>query len=191
MLANTGQLLFAYAGGTGSTINVNTGAQIQSYQIQLGQSGKGILNLNGGLINTDWIHTNGPGGGSGTLNLNGGTLEASGQAGPNGLFNPWIAGSAADPMTVNVLNGGATLEVPTSYNGVVSAALLRGTNADGSLSTGGISITGGGTLTLENQELYTGPTTVQSGTLALAHGGSIADSSSITVSSGATFWRVG
>ncbi len=185
VMANTGQYLFCYAGGQGSTVNVNAGGQMQAYQIELGQTQPGVLNLNGGLINADWIHTNNAIGG--TLNLNGGTLEASGAAGPAGLYSPWIASTASNPMTVNVLNGGATFEVPTSYNAVVTATLLQGTNADGSLSTGGISLTGGGTLTLESQETYTGPTSIQSGTLALAHGGSIADSSSITVSSGATF----
>ncbi len=185
IMANSGQYLFCYAGGQGSTVNVNAGGQMQAYQIELGQTQAGVLNLNGGLINADWIHTNNAIGG--TLNLNGGTLEASGAAGPNGLFSPWIASTASNPMTVNVLNGGATFEVPTSYNAVVTATLLQGTNADGSLSTGGIALTGGGTLTLENQETYTGPTSIQSGTLALVHGGSIADSSVLMINATGVF----
>ncbi len=188
VMANTGQYLFGYAGGNGTTVNVSAGAQMQAYQIELGQTVPGVLNLNGGLINADWIHTNNTVGG--TLNLNGGTLEAFGEAGPNGLYSTWIESTAADPMTVNVLNGGVAFEVPTNYKAVVSAALLQGTNADGTSSTGGITITGGGTLVLTGNNTFTGPTVIQAGTLALTGGSaptSIADSSVLTINASGVF----
>ncbi|MHB1767776.1 MAG: beta strand repeat-containing protein, partial [Phycisphaerae bacterium] len=189
VMANTGQYLFCYGGGQGSTVNVNAGGQMQAYQIQLGMSQPGVLNLNGGLINADWIHTNNAIGG--TLNLNGGTLEASGAAGPAGLFNPWIASTASNPMTVNVLNGGVTFEVPTSYNAVVSAALLQGTNADGTASTGGISLSGGGTLALTGNNTFSGPINLGLGTLwdntnnGAGINGASATAPAITVNNGA------
>ena len=185
-ITNTGEYLFTYGGGAGSTMNVNTGGTMDAFQIRLGNSANAILNLNGGLINTDLIHTDYSGGG--TLNLNGGTLEASGAGGGAGIQNPWLASSAADPLTVNVLSGGVTIEVPTNYNANVTAALLQGPSA----STGGVSITGGGTLTLlGTTNTYTGPTSINAGTLALAMSGTtaatIADSSLLTINSGGTF----
>jgi autotransporter-associated beta strand protein len=182
-ITNTGEYLFTYGGGAGSTMNVNTGGTMDAFQIRLGNNATAVLNLDGGLINTDLIHTDYSGGG--TLNLNGGTLEASGAGGGASIQNPWLESTAGDPLTVNVLNGGAIIEVPTTYNANVTAALLQGAGG----STGGITITGGGTLTLAGTvNTYTGPTTIQSGTLALAGGttpATIADSSMLTIDSGA------
>jgi autotransporter-associated beta strand protein len=182
-ITNTGEYLFTYGGGAGSTMNVNVGGIMDAFQIRLGNNANAVLNLNGGLINTDLIHTNYSGGG--TLNLNGGTLEAAG-VGP--IQNPWLESTTTDPLTVNVLNNGVTIEVPTNITANVTAAFLQGS----STSTGGISITGGGTLTLlGTTNTYTGPTSINAGTLTLgmndATAATIADSSMLTINSGATF----
>jgi autotransporter-associated beta strand protein len=86
-----------------------------------------------------------------------------------------------------VLSGGVTLNVASGENATVASPFLQGANS----STGGITVTGGGTVVMDGGiNTYTGPTTVQSGTLALGGGSSpatIAESSLLTISSGATF----
>jgi autotransporter-associated beta strand protein len=85
-----------------------------------------------------------------------------------------------------VLSSGVTLNVASGVNATVASPFLQGAS-----STGGVTVTGGGTVVMDGgNNTYTGPTTINSGTLALAGGSSpatIADSSMLTINSGAAF----
>ena len=116
------------------------------------------------------------GGVNSRLNFNGGTLAA----GTNGSL------MTTTNTTVNansyVQSGGAIIN-DNGYTVINQLPLLPDPNSPG----GGLTKLGGGTLTLTNLNLYTGPTFVGAGTLALSGGGSIAGGANITVAGGATF----
>jgi autotransporter-associated beta strand protein len=206
---NTGEWLISFNGGPGA-ININQGGLMESYQTRIGSSGSAAtVNVNsGGILAANYIHSYGGTVNSTTdfLNINGGTLENGPSTTPGvtpgySAQNTWIT----NQVTVQLLAGGATIndsgqfgtQVGTNYNLMVAAPIVSGV-ATG--TDGGLTITGNGTVTLANTNTYTGPTTVQSGTLALGtysytnsggtgviQTGSIADSSMLTINSGGTF----
>ncbi|MGC9261601.1 MAG: autotransporter-associated beta strand repeat-containing protein, partial [Phycisphaerae bacterium] len=176
--------------GSAATVNVNSGGTLAA----------SLIHSLDGTVNST----------SDFLNVNGGTLE-------NGPFGGPYAAWITNHVTVQLLAGGATIndsgqfdvvnpgnptgaannQIGQNYNLLVAAPIVSGVTSG---TDGGLTITGEGTVTLANSNTYTGPTTVQSGTLALGtysytnsagttipQTGSIADSSSITVNSGATF----
>jgi autotransporter-associated beta strand protein len=106
------------------------------------------------------------------INLNGGTIVARPGAASSFL-------SAAAGLTVNVQNGGVTINSGTNSITVGAALLANG--------SGGLTATGSGILTLAGSNTYTGGTTVSSGTLQLSavSTNSIPSTSSITIASGA------
>jgi len=108
--------------------------------------------------------------GTKTINLNGGTIVAGINA--SNLFM-----SVATGLTVNLQSGGATINSGT--NSITIGSVLG--------STGGLTKTGSGTLTLTNANTYSGLTTISAGTLTLTGSGSIANSTNITIGSGGTF----
>ena len=120
----------------------------------------------------------------GALNLNGGTLVAT--ADDPSATTPFLdvggGGSA-----VNVLAGGA--KVDTNGHAITfGGPLLHGTAA---AADGGLTKAGAGTLTLNTANTYAGPTTVNGGTLVLAHPydgtyGTLNASSAVTVNNGGT-----
>ena len=73
-----------------------------------------------------------------------------------------------------------------TYNGSISD--FTGSGPSG---TGGLILTGGGTLSLGGTNHYTGPTQVNQGILSLASGGSIAAASAVTVGASGTLSGVG
>ena len=101
---------------------------------------------------------------AGVLVFGGGTLKTTAD----------IAMSRA--TTLNT--GGGTFDV------AIGTALVQGGVIDG---VGALTKIGGGTLVLEAVNTYTGATTISNGTLALANGGRISQSSEVTIASGATF----
>ena len=140
-----------------------------------GGSVTGVLNLNAGGTVEAGVIREGPSGfdqsnTSSTVNFNGGTLKLTSSSG--GISNSLTSAT--------VLSGGAIIEVATSLNAPVAKALTAGS------LTGGLTKQGAGTLTLSAANTYTGVTTVSTGTLALSAGGSIANSSAITIDTGAT-----
>lgn len=106
------------------------------------------VNLDGGTLEANSITRPG---GTGTLNLNGGTLKARQN---NATF---ISGVSS----VNVKSGGAIIDT-NGFDVTVTNPLL---DAGGG---GGLTKQGAGKLTLAGANTYTGNTTINAGTLALA-----------------------
>ena len=138
------------------------------------------VNLNGGTLAVgNFIDGNlGSGAHANSINFNGGTLEAN--ASDNGIA-PLFFPAVAD-LTANVNAGGLLVNL-NNYNVTIGQALVHGNGAP----DGGVTVYGGGTLTLANANTYTGNTTISNGTLALASTGSISNSQQIVVGGGGIF----
>ena len=121
----------------------------------------------------------------GTLYLSGVTLRAaihvSGSGNNENLGALRVDGGStvSGPVT---LQGGATMGENASGNGTVSGVISDGGNGYGLTKVGGST----STLFLSGTNSYSGPTTINSGTLALTNTGSIANSTNITAAGGAT-----
>jgi len=138
------------------------------------------VNLNGGTLAVgNFIDGNlGSGAHANSINFNGGTLEAN--ASDNSMA-PLFFPAMAD-LTANVNAGGLPVNL-NNCNVTIGQALVHG----GGAPDGGLTVYGGGTLTLANANTYTGNTTISNGTLALASYGSISNSQQIVVGSGGIF----
>ncbi len=104
-------------------------------------------------------------------------------------FAPNITFTTAAP-TIATTAGGTTTIIGTMNNGafLLTAACAGPTTISGVISNaGGLTKTGGGTLTLSGVNTYTGSTTISAGTLTNGAAGVIADTSAVTVASGATW----
>ena len=146
-------------------------------------------------------------GAMGTINLNGGTLM--GVMGSFGLTNA-ASGGANRPVfladnggglaaqTTNTLtvpgvisaasgSGPLTIGIPASNANGNNVGLVPGTGAVGSYVTKNPAYYATGTVLLTGTNTYTGNTIVSSGTLQLGPAGSISNSASIIVASGATY----
>jgi autotransporter-associated beta strand protein len=84
-------------------------------------------------------------------------------------------------------NGKLTFSADVNLDGSArTLTTASAINFDGVVSNGGINKAGAGTLTLGGTSTYTGATTVSGGTLLVSAGGSIAQSSLTTVTTGTT-----
>lgn len=99
------------------------------------------------------------------------------------VFGSMTADSEVD-FTNNIDLGGAIRAVYTNENGNSTGDF--GT-LSGILSNGGLTKNGGNVLVLKGANTYTGPTTINAGTLTLASTGDIADASAIQVANGAAY----
>ncbi len=209
MLVGTGNLNAAFNTGGAATINVsggqlgflnNANAQLGAYYgspvtinqtgglvafysdsgLSLGGTG-GLLingggvynyNLNGGTLAMPAMSWRAPGGGAGggtaVFNFNGGVLETS-SSGSDFLL-------AAD-VTTNVEAGGAIIN--TDGNNVTIANSLLSSNSGA--RDGGLTVLGGGTLTLSGTNTYNGGTFVIGSTLVAANNEAILDGSNLYV----------
>ena len=136
--------------------------------LQLGQvaGGNGTYNLNGGLLSCGQVLG---GAGTSTFNFNGGVLQAA--AGANSNFLSGLT-------TAYVKSGGATIDT-NGQTVTINQTLLDG-------GGGGLSVAGGGTLTLANSNTYAGGTTLNGGWLVASNGtqGSATGSGPVAVYSG-------
>ena len=103
--------------------------------------------------------------------------DTSGAAIKTGLIKTDISGSG---QTITTLNPGAS-----------ESFTLGSTLADATGYTGSLLKTGAGNVVLTGLNTYTGPTTVNTGTLTLASGTSLANTSAVTVGAGATLTGAG
>ena len=134
--------------GNGSTLDVN-GGLLTAPSIQISQNGSTTLNLNGGTLQVDgFFNTSAV---ASVLNFNGGTLKA------NSTQSDFIAITG----TLNVLAGGAIIDT-NGKSVTVNQSFVSGTTNDG-----GLVKNGSGTLILNNPNSFTGPTAINTGTIAL------------------------
>lgn len=137
----------------------------------------GTINLNsGGTLQTRRISANANSNTSSyaTINFNGGVLKSADTDHSETLI------SAANGLAVKLLAGGGTVDTNGQDGQIINVA-ISGTEG-GTFTKAGV-----GTLTLSAASTYDGSTLITGGTLALGAAGSIANSSLINISSGATF----
>jgi fibronectin-binding autotransporter adhesin len=115
--------------------------------------------------------------GTGTLDLNGFSPTITGLfVGSGATANSQLVGnsSAATNSTLTINTAASQ-----SFGGIIQNVLGAGTK------TTGLTLSGGGTLTLTNANTYTGGTAVQNGTLVLANGGALSSAANAGVVLGA------
>ena len=161
-------LSIGHASGAAGIFEVNGGC-IAAKRVIVGNSGNGVLTINGGTVETDPaqnLNVANANGKQGTINLNGGTLKTScvnnldsgGTATLNfngGTLKSNVSGTLiGSRVTVTVGEGGGTID--NGGNAITIAAKLTG--------TGGMMFKGGGKTTLDGEATYEGPTTIEVGT---------------------------
>ena len=144
---STGYL--GYEAGSVGTATVSSGTWANSGNLTVGIHGTGTLTMNGGLVSVAGTLTKS---GNGTINLNsGGTLQI-GIGGGSGILN------------VSTLTNNGTLifnrSDASTHSGILSGS-------------GAVTKQGGGTLTLDGANSYSGVTTISGGVLALSGTGAI------------------
>ena len=186
---NLGTNIYAYwtgnlnSGATGSFADLGELTGSAFAHLSGGAIGGRILTYRVGGRNTDATYAGTIGdqiAGSSTLitKVGSGTWILSGTNTYSGL-------TTVSNGTLQFGDGGTAGMLPT--NNIVNNASLAFNRADAISDRGVISGTGGlrqigdGVLTISNAHTYTGPTTVESGTLALAGSGSIANSTNLNV----------
>jgi autotransporter-associated beta strand protein len=174
----------------GRTATISSGATLRFNIADVMGNGGGtpLLTIiaNGGTIlnGGNFINSLGP------VELNGGTLNSSGTGDGFKLTGTvTVGGSAVSTIQANasgfVGSGGVT-----TYN-VADAVAGSGSDLNvtarlsGIFGSGGVTKTGAGTMTLSNQNTYTGLTRIDAGTLALAHAtNTLADTGTVNVNGG-------
>jgi fibronectin-binding autotransporter adhesin len=147
-------------GGTGASTWTNSGV------LTVGAAGAGtrtgIVNINtGGLVIATALNG---GNATSSVKLDGGTLR--------------ITATDSATNTINLLAGGGTFDVPTAATTFTVTSAISG--------AGGLTKTGGATLTLTAANTYSGNTTVHAGTLKLSGVGGVASSPQIIVGDAST-----
>ena len=153
--------------------------------------GPGVLNLEGQNTYT------------GLTSINAGTLALAGAGSIADSSDVALAAGSVFDISQSTIAGGPTIASLTGAAGTVALGsqtlninLAAGTDSFGGViqdggvnnSAGGsLALSGVGTLALSGLNTYSGQTFINGGTLALVGAGSIADSSDVALSAGATF----
>lgn len=169
-----GELLMGRNGQNG-TLEVNADSTVTSPNLfRIGDSAGAVatIHLNGGTLGTRRFYNNSTG--TSIMNLDGGTLRATG----NNLVD-WIEGGGATGVTVNLLDGGITLD-SDSFSVLAAADILEAPLSTG----GGITKIGLGNVALTGTNTYTGPTVITEGNLVI-NGNHSAATGAASVSAGA------
>ena len=178
---NANQIL---AGSDWAHITINNGATVTAANgIDINGNTTLGLALNGGSLHTPYITASDieQSWGNATINFNGTTVYSTSNT---SNFLP-IAGNGLGNNAL-ISNGGAIFNT-NGYNITINKSLQ---NAPG--NNGFLSKTGAGALTLNAANAYSGGTTVNGGTLALAYNagdqptGTLAGGSTVTINSGGT-----
>ncbi len=152
---------------SGGTNNLSLLAP-NSFTLGLNAGSSGTYNLSAGLLVLSSLSQ---GSGAAAFNFSGGTI----QTGPPQVWP--FALSTSMPMTLGT-GGGATFDTPRFEVSLLSGPLS---------GSGGLTVVDSGTLTLAASNTYTGPTTINQGTLLV--NASLA--SPVTVNSGGTLGGTG
>lgn len=203
-ITKTGVGGFVIGGDGKGTVNVSAGLiDIQSGNLYVGTLGNqaSVLNMSGTAeVRVAKMMVGVSGTVTGTANLDGGTLRV-GQIG-SGMYadgrspDPDASGTTTAIVHFNgtqIVATGSTIEFISRLDqaNLKAGGLKIDSNGHDISSTqvfsgtGGLTKSGAGTLTFYQSSSYTGKTTIQAGTLALAHLGGIGASSTIEVRGGA------
>ena len=154
---------------TGGTLTIASGGSLASDALVLGQAGgHGVFFLAGGTLSTSSIAIGN--GGIGLLYFDAGILQA-----------------AADGQLISGLNGaylragGATID-SNGFTITINQPLLHDPSLDANRD-GGLKKIGGGTLTLNSQDTFTGGLTVTAGKLVVSRSNGLANLSNLTIGS--------
>ncbi len=150
-----GSLTVGTAGDTTTLVTAN-GALDMFYSSGGGTVGNFSVNLNGGTLAVNGIQESTYGSQSGTLKFNGGILKALASDGAANFFPSTPAQLTA------VVNGGAVIN-PNGYSITIDNALTHGAGTP----DGGLTVFGGGRLTLTASNSYTGITIVSNAILSV------------------------
>ncbi|MGC4016911.1 MAG: autotransporter-associated beta strand repeat-containing protein [Luteolibacter sp.] len=160
------------------TVTANGGAVITN--------GNTFSNLSTVTLNNSSLVANG--GASATYQA----FKLSGTVTATGSSAIGVSGSPGNANTQihlggNAANSQTTFKVTNSTDTLAVSAVLRNgvTGVSGAVVTTGLIKTGAGMMTLSGANTYGGPTSISDGKLALTGSGSIANSSTINVASGA------
>jgi len=181
------------AGGVG-TINVSSGTWANSGELFVGRYGTGTLNVNGGRVSNNtgvlgersgsvgtvtvssgtWANGGDlyvGGDGTGTLTMSGGLVSVGGvlSRGTYGTMNLNSGGT----LQIGVGGAGGVLGVATlTNNGALILSRSDASTYSGIISgTGAVTTQGGGTLTFDGNNSYSGGTTISDGVLQVGAGG--------------------
>ena len=164
-----------------STLTVNLSAN-STYNGSLGSAGSNFANANNlamMLNGSSRLTLTGASSYNGPTTVNGGILEAGSAAAfsPNSAYivnSPGVLRLSGNAVTVGSIAGAGTIENANNAAGILTtgydntnttfSGLLRDGAGSGSL---GLTKTGSGVLTLPSSNTYTGPTTINSGTVQL------------------------
>jgi|GEM_PF-1362849 len=182
----SGNLRFAlYNGNTGvytlSGGNINVGGNVNLVGSGT-TNAKAYLYLNGGTLTANEIDRDGDSVGQQTvaeLHFNGGTLRAGSADNPNwiNLNNGWDRRFNNTVLAIDA--GGAIFDTNGHNMGIqqpLPVAFDTGSQISPSITGGGVTKRGAGTLTLSAGNAYTGNTTVEAGTLTLANVNAVVNS---------------
>jgi len=196
----TGAVTLGTAAGTSRTITVNGGGWYTIGGVvangttanSIIKTGTGVLKLDGNntytggtTLNSGPLHiTNNAALGTGPLVINGGGLVA--RIASRTISNPvtvgadFFLGLATFNNQMNFTGtidlGGATRTISVVDNAVAVDSVMSGV-----ISNGGLTKTGAGTLSLTAANTYSGPTTVNDGTLSLSGSNPLDSTSAVTI----------
>ena len=200
---NTSKTISALAGTqAGSKVTLGNGAVLTigggngnttfSGSISGGNNTSGLTKTGAGIFTLTGTNTY-----TGPTTVNAGTLALAGGAALSDATDVSLAGPTAVLQvsaneTIGSLAGNATGGLVTLDNGVVlttggdNATTIFAGAITGGNGTSGLVKMGAGTLTLSGANTYTGPTIISAGTLAMAGGAAIGDTSDISLTHAGT-----
>jgi autotransporter-associated beta strand protein len=186
-ISGSGGVFFASgsSGGAGIVTLTNTSSYTGATTINDATSGVVRLGTNNALSPASALQFGVGSNTTGTLDFAGfnqtvASLAVTGTASVNGIAN---TGGTTSTLTIN--NTAGTTTTYSSIIGIpVNVTNLSGANNNIALT---LASTNTGTQVLTGANTYTGATTINGGTLRLTGSGSIANSATITVGTGATF----